>query len=296
MVVFCGILSETLSLAQAREWPPLRGSTRTVATHEDARCAGWKTDSSAFFMTPLNERNSPEMPSLAGSLEYLTPNVTREIAMDLVAFRVSMYKGIVDSGWVEVTPLTVLVGKNESGKTSLLKALHKLNPYNPEPYEMAKEWPRGRRRERDEEHIVCQAKFHLSAQEKAALAQIAASENVPDTVEVSRNYAGQLEVNFGADIFPDKLPPNDVNTACEALPKVQEAFGDVFKQRAAACVAEAKRLAHEGRFRELSELVQQHEPLLQEAVTPSEPQQHLEFSFIDQYLAGLQELVAALEQ
>lgn len=36
--------------------------------------------------------------------------------MDLVAFRVSMYKGIVDSGWAEVNPLTVLVGKNESGK------------------------------------------------------------------------------------------------------------------------------------------------------------------------------------
>ena len=49
--------------------------------------------------------------------------------MDLICFRVTMYKGILDSGWVEVNPLTVLVGKNESGKTSLLKALHKLNPY-----------------------------------------------------------------------------------------------------------------------------------------------------------------------
>ena len=35
--------------------------------------------------------------------------------MDLIAFRVKMYKGILDSGWVEVNPLTVLVGKNESG-------------------------------------------------------------------------------------------------------------------------------------------------------------------------------------
>ena len=45
-----------------------------------------------------------------------------------------MYKGIIDSGWVKVNPLTVLVGKNESGKTLLLRALHKFNPYIPELY------------------------------------------------------------------------------------------------------------------------------------------------------------------
>ena len=33
-------------------------------------------------------------------------------------------KAIRDSGWIKVNPLTVLVGKNESGKTSLLRALH----------------------------------------------------------------------------------------------------------------------------------------------------------------------------
>ena len=59
--------------------------------------------------------------------------------MDLIAFRVKMYKGILDSGWIEVNPLTVFVGKNESGKTTLLKALHKLNPYNPDPYQMERE-------------------------------------------------------------------------------------------------------------------------------------------------------------
>ena len=216
--------------------------------------------------------------------------------MDLVAFRVSMYKGIVDSGWVDVKPLTVLVGKNESGKTSLLKSLHKLNPYVSEPYDMAREWPRGRRRERDEEHIVCQAKFHLSAQEKSDLAQLTERENVPDTVEVSRNYSGQFEVSFGEDIFPDKLHPNDVDIACEALPEVQDEFGDLFKQRAEACIEEAKRFAYEERFSELSELIQPHELLLQEAVTPSDPPQQLEFYFTAHYLEGLQQLVQALEQ
>lgn len=215
--------------------------------------------------------------------------------MDLVAFRVSMYKGIVDSGWVEVNPLTVLVGKNESGKTSLLKSLHKLNPYVPEPYDMAREWPRGRRRERDEEHIVCQAKFRLSAQEKSDLAQLTERANVPDTVEVSRNYRGQFKVNFGEDIFLDNLP-NGVNNALESLPKVQDEFGDLFKQRAEACIKAAKRFAHEERFSELSELIQDHDLLLLEALTPSEPPQQLEVEFMNQYLAGLRQLVGSPAQ
>ena len=121
--------------------------------------------------------------------------------MELINFRVSMFKGIVDSGWVEVEPLTVFVGKNESGKTSLLKALHKLNPYNTESYEIAKEWPRGRRRERNEEHVVCQARFQLSKQERSKLAQITDRKTFPDIVEVSRNYVGDVKINFEGEVF-----------------------------------------------------------------------------------------------
>ena len=89
--------------------------------------------------------------------------------MKLIAFRVRMYRGIIDSDWVDVNPLTVFVGKNESGKTSLLKALHKLNPYKPEPYDIANEWPRGHRSEGSEEHVICCAKFRLSDQEKCRI-------------------------------------------------------------------------------------------------------------------------------
>ncbi len=79
--------------------------------------------------------------------------------MKLTAFRVQMYKCFLDSGWVEVTPLTVMVGKNESGKTSLLKALHKFNPFTAEPYSMDREWPRGRRDIRSDQQVVCTARF-----------------------------------------------------------------------------------------------------------------------------------------
>ena len=44
----------------------------------------------------------------------------------LLAFRIINFRSIVDSGWVRFSTdgITVLVGQNESGKTSVLEALH----------------------------------------------------------------------------------------------------------------------------------------------------------------------------
>ena len=222
--------------------------------------------------------------------------------MELIAFRVTMYKGIFDSDWIEVNPLTVFVGKNESGKTSLLKALHKLNPYlpethgiEPETYSMAAEWPRARRREQKETQEVCTAKFKLSDQEKADLAQIIEQGTFPDTVEVSRNYAGQLVINFEGEIFSDEPHPDDVDNACNVLPDVQDQFGVQFKQRADECLNETRHFAHEGRFADLRNLDQKHAALLQEVLSPSEPPQQIENNFISQYVTSLTQLVQTLE-
>ena len=216
--------------------------------------------------------------------------------MELIDFRVSMFKGIIDSGWVKLEPLTVLVGKNESGKTSLLKALHKLNPYDPEPYVMATEWPRGRRRDRSKEHIVCRARFRLSDQEKSDIIQLAEQEAFLDIVEVSRNYEGQLEIDFGKEIFSDKLHPNDVDEACDILPEIPENFSPEFEQSADECIKKAKRLAHEGRFTELRDLVEEHRRLLQEVLSPSDPFRRIENNFTTLYIQQLQNLEAALQE
>src|SRR5258705_8485494 len=92
-------------------------------------------------------------------------------------FKVQKYKCILDSDWVRVSDLTVLVGKNESGKTSLLKALHKFNPFKPEPYVIDREWPRGHRSSRDPKAIVCVVSFSLDEDEWSELSRLT---EVPD--------------------------------------------------------------------------------------------------------------------
>jgi energy-coupling factor transporter ATP-binding protein EcfA2 len=64
--------------------------------------------------------------------------------MKLITFHVQEYKSTRDSNPIGIGDVTCLVGKNESGKTSLLQALYKLNPIIPEDgkYDVVDEYPR----------------------------------------------------------------------------------------------------------------------------------------------------------
>ena len=48
--------------------------------------------------------------------------------MKLKSFRVREFLSVQDSGPIEVDDIACLVGKNEAGKSALLKALYRLNP------------------------------------------------------------------------------------------------------------------------------------------------------------------------
>jgi hypothetical protein len=51
--------------------------------------------------------------------------------LELKSDRIENYRSIDESGIVPIEEITCLVGKNESGKTAFLQALHLLNPLNP---------------------------------------------------------------------------------------------------------------------------------------------------------------------
>jgi predicted ATP-dependent endonuclease of OLD family len=67
--------------------------------------------------------------------------------MRLVAVTVQKYRNFVDPQRIEIEDdVTCLVGKNESGKTTVLKALHRLKPANGSDtkFDLTTEYPRWR--------------------------------------------------------------------------------------------------------------------------------------------------------
>lgn len=116
--------------------------------------------------------------------------------MILERFRVEMYKGVIDSGDIHLEDLTVLVGKNESGKTSVLQALYKLKPFEEHKYDINREWPRGRRSERDAAHCPCKATFRLEEPELTHLERMCGWPRQITHVTAARSYSGDLSLSI----------------------------------------------------------------------------------------------------
>lgn len=215
--------------------------------------------------------------------------------MQTTSFRIQKYRHIQDSGDVSLdSKLTCIVGKNQSGKTALLKALHKFNPHNEDPYDLRKDWPRGERRTQDKTQTVCSVKFLLDKTEIAVLREIADFNIHTDIVVISKNYEGYFEFCLPEqpDLFPEKLHPNEIDEICEGLPIPSQPMGEQFQIAISNCIAEVKKIAKEGRYSELADLHSSHESQLRLACTPGnpEPYHQNENQFINIYQGKINEI------
>ena len=220
--------------------------------------------------------------------------------MQIVSFRVRKYRHIQDSGEVELNDnLTCIVGKNQSGKTAILRALHKFNPHEKEPYNIKREWPRGERREKNPKQIVCEVKFQLDENEKRELAKFTPEVMTTDIVVVTKDYGGNFEIDFPEqqDLFPDRLHPNDVDELCLKLPTPDESVGPQFRESADRCISEVFRLTREGRYTEFKSIQSQHRSALLLAKTPGnpQPQNQCEEQFINSYIEMLNQIYSKIE-
>src|SRR5260370_11816050 len=135
-------------------------------------------------------------------------------------FRVTNFRNIDDSDWIPLDRVTAFVGRNESGKTALLKALHKSNPATPEAFSPQHEFPRDRyTREfkKAADWPVCAVEFHIGPTLRAQLAKIAGSTNPPETVTYTTYYDGHYDVAFTPTPAEDEPRGDEVVLALNSL-------------------------------------------------------------------------------
>jgi hypothetical protein len=211
--------------------------------------------------------------------------------MQPVAFKVQMYKGVLDSGWVDLQDLTVIVGKNEAGKTTLLKALHKFKPFSDDPYIINREWPRGHRREQKTNQIVCTVRFQLDDDEKAELSGYTDEEFTADTIDLARTYAGHYWLH-APNTFPTRPRLADIDEAFEGLPAFPEGTSDGYRAAVEAVRVEVRKQVNAGLFTNLATQINQKKPTL--AASMTEDTRPLEDPHAASFLAKLSEIVSTL--
>ena len=126
--------------------------------------------------------------------------------MKLKSFQIKNYKVIDDTGPVKADPnVTALVGKNESGKTAIMKAMWKCRNVADVEFDKLYDYPRDRyAKDRKETQEVSVLKFELSSKEADELvSQLPKSPaKKPKTVTLCTFYDGEDEVSADFEFDP----------------------------------------------------------------------------------------------
>ena len=145
--------------------------------------------------------------------------------MKLTKFRVKNYKVIDDTGWVPVdSNLTALVGKNESGKTAILRALWKSSNVVDVGFDKLHDYPIERyAKERQGTQEVTSLEFDLSPDEVTELTSMFKCdlETKPKKVIFTTYYDGEDDISTEVS-FEEKVQKSFFKAAAEARSAVDE--------------------------------------------------------------------------
>jgi energy-coupling factor transporter ATP-binding protein EcfA2 len=161
--------------------------------------------------------------------------------MRLASFQITNFRSINDSGLIDSSRITAILGRNDSGKSNLLRALHSLNPAEG-PVELSpiKDFPRHRRLEEcTGDTPVVFTRWSLDDSEQAALAAIFPRAAGVRHVTARRGYAatrtGGLE-----GLAPLSLDVGDIKGKVRKIvPAVKAAAEKVAEEARAALEQEA---------------------------------------------------------
>ena len=120
--------------------------------------------------------------------------------LKLKKFKVTEFRSVMDSGWIDSDDVTTLVGVNEAGKSNIILALWKLNPARNEgeaaidllhdmPNAKYTEW-----RKEPEKHWFIHAYFEVDNELKQMLSDVGIAEVC--CLYIARNYAGNCYIKY----------------------------------------------------------------------------------------------------
>jgi energy-coupling factor transporter ATP-binding protein EcfA2 len=169
--------------------------------------------------------------------------------MKLLRFRVTGFRSVEDSGWIDTDEVTALVGTNESGKTNILLPLWKLNPAKDGEIDLLTDAPRKHYntiRLQEPSPVFVSAVFDTG---DALAEELAEKSGLPKeqmhAVEFSRRFDGLYRVKF-----PDAKPLRQIESSVlakllsEAEDEIKSASAlkteEALKTQLLAAIAEAK--------------------------------------------------------
>ena len=119
--------------------------------------------------------------------------------MKLTKFRVTNFRSVNDSGWIDVDDVTALIGVNESGKSNLLLALWKLKPANEGDIQPTSDYPKaqfGDIRDDPGKYAFISAEFDAGQSAKLLAQKASISPDDATKVIVTRKFSGERTVDF----------------------------------------------------------------------------------------------------
>jgi hypothetical protein len=119
--------------------------------------------------------------------------------MKLTRFRVTDFRSVDDSGWLDVDDVTALIGVNESGKTNLLLPLWKLKPARDGEIQPTSDYPKtkfGEIRDAPGDYHFIEAEFQTGEAAKGIAENAGLSKDIASTVKVTRYFDGNYSVSF----------------------------------------------------------------------------------------------------
>ena len=147
--------------------------------------------------------------------------------MQLLGFRIKNYKVIHDTGYVRVEPrVTALIGKNESGKTSIFTALWKSSNVAGTTYDRLYDYPRDRYiQDRKQVREVTSLEFELSGDDQRDLASQLPGKScdAPRRMTCTTCYSGECGVQrrfaFSPPLTasPSSVSAHDAARAAESI-------------------------------------------------------------------------------